>query len=317
MTAAYLARLGCLSLACFFLLHTILALIVWAFAGRAIRMAERMRPREGARLLLALRLLPVALSLVAVAGLCVPSFLWLEPSETAEEAGWACVVAAFAGAALWTAALLRAARALRQSRRYMKLCRQAARSDPRAMWIVDAPAPVLALAGLRRPRVIVSRNLLDALDAEHMEAALLHEQAHLASHDNLKRLALVAAPEILPGRNAFRTLEQAWSRITEWSADERAAAGDPHRRLALAEALVRAARMGCCVTSAGPLATTLLDDPQDLGARISRLLDPPAAPRNITPYWAAAGLAAATLALFVCQPATLYSVHALLEEWMR
>lgn len=321
MTVPYLARLLCLSLACYFLVHTALAAVVWAGAGRATRVAERLRPRDGARLLLALRLLPAALACVAVAGLCVPSFLWLEPSETAEEAGGACLVAAILGAAVWITALGRASRAVAQSRRYTRICRQVARLHTvpgrSATWVVEAEVPVLALTGVFRQRVVISQGLLEALDAEQLSAALRHEDAHRRSRDNLKRLALLLAPEILPGCHAFVALERAWARVTEWAADE-GAAGDARQRLALAEALVRVVRLGCAGMPAGPLATTLLENPLDLEARVGRLLEAPTGAHPGGRYWGAAvGLAGGALAALLLQPGTLYSVHWLLEGLMR
>ena len=322
MTVPYLARLLCLSLACYFLVHTALAAMVWATAGRAIRVAERLRPRDGARLLLALRLLPATLACVAVAGLCVPSFLWLEPSETAEEAGGACLVAALLGAAVWIAALGRASKAVAQSWRYTQICGQVARLDTVAdgslAWVVEAEVPVLALTGVFRPRVVISRGLMEALDAEQLSAALRHEDAHRRSRDNLKRLALLLAPEILPGCRAFATLERAWARVTEWAADE-GAAGDARQRLALAEALVNVVRLGCAGMPAGPLATTLLENPLDLEARVGRLLETPSSGDPGGRYWAAAAgcLAGGALAALLLQPGTLYSVHWLLEGLMR
>ncbi len=321
MTVPYLVRLVCLSLACYFLLHTALAAAVWAVAGRAIRAAERLWPPDAARLLLALRLLPATLAGLAVAGLCVPSFLWLEPSGTAEEAGGACLAAALLGGAVWMAALGRGWRAVAQSRRCARMCGRVARPDSVAegiaVWVVDATAPVLALAGVMRPRVVISRGLMEALETEQLSAALRHEEAHRRSRDNLKRLALLLAPEILPGLRAFGPLERAWARGTEWAADEGAAAGDARRRLALADALVRAVRLGCAPRPAGPLATTLLDDPLDLEARVTRLLEAPTGARPSARYWAVAGLAAGALAVVLLQPGTLYTVHWLLEGLMR
>ncbi len=325
MTAAYLGRLACLSLACFFLVHTALAAMVLALAPRAIRLAGRLRPAEGARLLLALRLMPVTLASAAVAGLCVPSFLWLEPSQITEETGRACLVAALLGAALGMTALGRASKALLQSRRYLRLWKGVARQCPPSpladgadVWMVDANSPLLALAGVVQPRVLISRGLMEALDAEQLAVALRHEDAHRQSRDNLKRLALLWAPEILPGCRAFGALERAWARVTEWAADERAAEGDARRRLALAEALVRVVRLGSAAQRTGALATTLLEDPRDLEARVARLLEPPALALRGGRYWtAAAGLAAGALAVLLLQPATLYSVHWLLEGLMR
>jgi Zn-dependent protease with chaperone function len=321
MTIAYLARLACLSLAGYFLVQTVAGAAACALAGRAIRAAERLHPRDGARLLLALRLLPSALACAAVAGLCVPSFLWLEPSEADEQVGVACLVAAALAAAVWIPALWRASRALAQSWRYTRMCWRAAQPEPAAdgfsVWVVESRKPVLALAGVVHPRVVVSRGLLDALDREQLDAVLRHEEAHRRSHDNLKRLALLVAPEILPGQRALSALDQAWARVTEWAADEGAAAGDAGRRVALAEALVRAVRLGCAGSPAGPLATTLLEHPRDLEARVARLLEPPVDKALGGRYWIGAGLAAGASAVALLHPGTLYSVHRLLEGLMR
>jgi len=325
MTVAYLPRLVCLSLACYFLVHTVSAAGVWALAGRAIRLAGRLRPRDAARLLLGLRLLPPAAAAFAVAGWCVPSFLWLEPEAASEEAGWACLAAAALGAALWALALGRASKAMAQSSRDARLCRRFGREERSAedgvtVWVLDAPAPVLALAGILRPRVVMTRGLREALDPEQLAVALRHEQAHRRSHDNLKRLALLLAPDLLPGCRAFAALERAWARFAEWDADDRAVGGDARRPLLLADALVRVARLHP-VSAAAPLAAPLVGNAADLEARVTRLLEsaPGMAshPHAWSPALAAAAMAAAGLAAILLRPETLYAVHRLLEGLMR
>ena len=102
MMAPYLLRLLCLCLAAFFVIHSVVGLLVALSGPAAVRIARRMRPRSAGRFLLALRLLPAALALFVVAGLCVPSYLWLEPEINAEEVGAACLAAAVLAAALWT-----------------------------------------------------------------------------------------------------------------------------------------------------------------------------------------------------------------------
>jgi len=320
MTVPYLARLACLSLAAYFLLHTVFAAAVCAVSRRAVRAAEALRPRDGARLLLALRLLPAMLALLAVAAILVPSFLWLEPTETPEAAGAACLLAASLGAFLCLGGLARGLRAAFESRRYTRLFDRLARTERIAGFpvrVVDARAPLLALAGVAPPRVVISRGIIDALAPEQLAAALAHEEAHRRSHDNLTRLALLIAPRLVPGVRAFSVLERSWARLAEWAADEAAVANDPDRRLALADALIRTVRLGCAAVPACSLATSLLADPADLQARVARLLHAPAGRRSGSHCWVAAGFAVAALALIAAQPATLYSVHELLEGLMR
>jgi hypothetical protein len=79
------------------------------------------------------------------------------------------------------------------------------------------------------------------------------------------------APGILPFFHGFSRLEQAWARVTEWAADDFAVAGDTHRSLTLAAALVRVARLGK-VPAPPVLVTSLMPNGVDLSARVDRLL---------------------------------------------
>src|SRR6185295_6059983 len=133
------------------------------------------------------------LALLVVLGLCVPSYLWLEPEAAAEDVGFWCMAAALLTAAICGTSAVKGLRAtvlsLRHARRWRCAGRQARIPGARSpVLVVDVPAPLLALAGIFRPQVIVSRRVLSALPAGQMAAALRHEQAHRASHDNLKRL---------------------------------------------------------------------------------------------------------------------------------
>ncbi len=305
MTTPYLLRLLCLSLASFFLLQLALAAAVATFAGRALRAAAAMAPRSGARLLLGMRLLPPAIAALLVAGICAPSYLWLEPEGTGERAGIACLAAAILGGWTCAAGIARAIGAAARSRRYLRECRVAA----------AAGAPVILLAGIFRPRLLVSRRVRRALDAEQLAAALRHERAHRASRDNLKRLLLAAAPDALLFRHGLGRLERGWARLAEWAADDRAAAGDPQQSLALAGALVRMARLDPA-PKAGPLVCSLLADTAELAVRVERLLNPAPVRRRRVPRWPAL-LAGAGAAALLAQPGTLYAAHRILEAFMR
>ena len=83
---SYLSRLLLLSeSAAFFLVQAVVHALIALLAPAAIRRAGTMRPRRAARFLLTLRLLPAALAASVVAGLCVPSYLRLEPRVGEEE----------------------------------------------------------------------------------------------------------------------------------------------------------------------------------------------------------------------------------------
>ncbi|MEI9971086.1 MAG: M56 family metallopeptidase [Ignavibacteriota bacterium] len=322
MNLPYLSRLVCLCLAAFFLVHALVGLAVSLFTRHAVRMAARMDPVHGARLLLAIRLLPAALGLFVVAGLCTPSYLYLEPKGEPEEIGVACLAAAALGLAVWGWSTARASRALRRSVLHVRLCRQRSREmrlpgERTVAWVVEGAAPCVMLTGLFRPRMVISRDVVAALSAEQLSAVIRHERAHGVSHDNFKRLLLLLAPGILPFASGFRELERAWGKMTEWAADDLAAAGKTRRSLSLASALVRVARLGS--TAPTPvLATSLMAEGADLSERVDRLLRPvPLASKQrdrepILTATAALLVAVAVIAA-IAHPATLHAAHECLE----
>jgi Zn-dependent protease with chaperone function len=169
-----------------------------------------------------------------------------------------------------------------------------------------------------RPRLVVSRDVVRALSPGELAAALRHERAHQISRDNLKRLVMLLAPGILPFFRGYEVLERAWSKFTEWAADDTAVAGNPLRSLALAAALVRVARLGTS-PQPSPLMTSLLGGAQDLSARVNRLLHPAPQRERTTPILAVSAtlLLSASLVTVVFQPSTLQSVHQLLEHLIR
>ena len=159
MTLAYVPRLLCIGMAAFSLVHIALGLAVSAIARPALHWAERMRPHRAAWFLLALRLAPSTAAASIVIAVCLPSYLWLEPHTAGERVGFACLAAAVMGAALWCASLARGLRAAAGSHRFLRNCRRAghpARAAARIAetWIIDGAAPLLAVGGILRPRLV-------------------------------------------------------------------------------------------------------------------------------------------------------------------
>ena len=310
-------RLLCLSLASFFLIHLAVGLLVSFVSPVAVRFAERITARSAARFLLILRLFPPVVALILVAGLCVPSYLWLEPAGATEDVGWWCLIAAVVALAVWGISVGRAAKAVLGSFGYIRRCQEVGREAAKAVWIVESSAPVLGLAGIIRPRLVISRGLMNALPKDQLAAALRHERAHGASRDNLKRLLILFAPDVFPFVRGFKTLERGWAKFTEWSADDRAVAGNSRRSLSLAGALVRVARMSPAPQSS-MLVASLLADGRDLSARVDRLLGLAVTPRPKgglrVPLLATGATVMFALALMAValEPATLHSVHQLL-----
>jgi beta-lactamase regulating signal transducer with metallopeptidase domain len=322
MILPYLLRLLCLCLASFFVLNVAAGLLVCISSKSAIRFAESRTPKRAARLLVGLRLLPFALAVLFVLGLCVPSYLWLEPTATSERVGLMGGLLGLLGAATWLKALARTAQSLFASLRHNRLCRFAGQEarlpgESSPVVLVENEAPLLAMSGLFRPRLLISRSVLQNLSAAELGAALAHEHAHRTSRDNLKRLLIQLAPDILPFLHPLRTLERTWSQFAEWAADDQATEGDSGRAVALAAALVQVARMG-----RGPrlpfFSTSLLASDRDLSARVDRLLEKlpvMATPTAETPpaLRTAGVLLVGCMAALLATPATLAAVHELLE----
>jgi len=322
MILSYLVRLAVLSLASFFLVHAVLTVALNRLAPWLLRLAERRRPSSAARLLLAARLFPSIASILVVAGVCIPSYLWLEPEAAVEHVGVACLAAALLSAAIWAVSTGRGLRAIILSARYMRHCRKLGRETRLAgekTRVIEGAGGLFALAGIFRPQLLISREVLRGLSCEELEAALRHERAHCTSRDNLKRLLLLLAPDVLPG-DGLQSLERGWAKYTEWAADDRAVGGDPGRSVSLAAALVRVARLGANI-EASPLMTSLVADGRDLEARVDRLLG--AAPgsesdRQGLPAFIPVSLfLAGTLAAASMAPATLQAAHRLLEHLIR
>jgi Zn-dependent protease with chaperone function len=322
MILPYLLRLLCLCFASFFVLNFTAGLLLCIASRSALRSAESKAPRVAARFLLAMRVLPFALAALFVLGLCVPSYLWLEPAATAERVGVICVILGFLGAATWLISIARTAHSLFASLRHNRLCHLAGQEahipgESSPVLLVENEAPLLALSGLLRPRLLISRGVLRTLSAEELDAALSHEHAHRTSRDNAKRLLLLLAPDIFPFVRPFRGLESTWSKFAEWAADDQATAGDANRAVSLAAALICVARMGSA-PSLPYLSTSLLACDRDLSARVDRLLravpNVPVAPKPVHHRLRTAGfLLTGGLAALLLAPFALSTVHELLE----
>jgi len=104
---------------------------------------------------------------------------------------------------------------------------------------VDDDAAYAFCYGLLRPRICVSRGLVELLDAHELEAVLRHEQHHLLHHDPLKILlsrALAAGLFFLPVAGELRNRYLAVKEIT---ADEGSAHSGDRGKVVLASALLK------------------------------------------------------------------------------
>ena len=194
---------------------------------------------------------------------------------------WACVA---------TAKAARAARELVQN--------QALGLGPRDSLIVGGPDVLFAVAGLARPRIVVSAGALARLDDEELAAALDHEQAHITRrHRPLMAVAIAlrALGRLLPGgARAIRELAFHLERdADEWALHR------SNDRLALASVICKAA----CPE---PPAITGLGT-SGVRERVSRLLEEEpgrqAGPATAALNGLAIGMVACTLVLGAAIPA--------------
>src|SRR5262249_21851232 len=133
--------------------------------------------------------------------------------------------------------------------------------------VLPVEEPQAYVLGVLKPRVYVSRGLLEQTNEDNLAPVLAHERAHAARRDPLRRLIASAGLVLhLPG--IAHLLDRLLTRTQEMAADADAArtVGDPVR---VAESLVRFARLQ------GPGRATAVEfGSGDLEARVRELLDP-------------------------------------------
>ena len=120
-------------------------------------------------------------------------------------------------------------------------------------------------------------------------------------------------PDFFPYVRGLRALDETWRRVAEFAADDWAASDCPDRALALASTLVRVGRLRSGLPPAAG-GSTLLADPNQLSARIQRLIEPKseyqASPRILVP--AATWLIVIAVLVALRFP-VFHAVHGLLE----
>ncbi|MDP2877559.1 MAG: M56 family metallopeptidase [Holophaga sp.] len=130
-------------------------------------------------------------------------------------------------------------------------------------------------AGLLHPKTVVSKAVLENLEADELQVVLAHEKAHASRHDALWRVILEAILLGMP-QSRRRLLLEDFSLASEEVCDRRAICPEatPDR---VAEVLLRMQRLGC-LHPEGALGAT----GSHLVRRVKALLDNPYPPR---PWW--------------------------------
>lgn len=291
----------------------LLSAIESALVGPASRWIALRSSATRASTLLWLRLLPIVGALAFALALVLPTYLYYEPSHTDEPLRRTMAAIAALGAVVLLRALWRVCGTWfathRLARRWIRSARPAHDIAPGLpTFVIDDRFPTVAVVGCIRPSLFVSGRVFEECTAEEIRAMVSHERAHISSRDNLKRLVLRGCPGLPFGAS----IESAWSVATEEAADATAARNDPERRLDLAHALIRLARLA--PASELPAGVSAFYHGGSIEGRVRLLLDPPApsAPgqERLLAVLTAVSLA---LAFIVSAPA----IHAAMEALVR
>ena len=235
-----------LCLAVMFLVLAVTSVLSIPLARFLERKLERVSARTAANVLLVFRLLPFSLAIAVSVGLALPSFMEFEPPSTKEGVNWPLIVLAGLGCGVLGMMAARALRIWRTTtfiqRQWLKLSHRVTGIAPGVpLHQIDSETSLLAVTGIFKARVYISRTVADALTEEELSAALSHELAHVRSYDNLKQvlMKIMAPPEWFRG---LQSAGEAWTRASEVAADERALAQGASA-LELSSALIKVGRL--------------------------------------------------------------------------
>ena len=291
---------GTLALAWFLLVNLATSAVVAAGAGWIIR---RRTGADSAAFWFAARILPAASALLFVGIVFVPSYWKYEPRDFVEGFDITLTALALCAAALLITATVRGVSAwhgaVRRTRVWMQSARPLAIAGTSILVSeIDVDTPLMALVGVLRPRLLVTRGLVAALTDEELAASIAHEVGHSRARDNLARLLMRAAPDLLRATPAARAIERRWASAAEHRADRMAADDGPVARCALASALVKVARLTPPMTPLAEPISTLIDG-GEIASRVECLLAEatPSARRRSALGWTAVAAGAATTAV--------------------
>ena len=236
-----------LILSAFLLLNVLLTLATtmsWRFIAKP---SLSWSAKKRASFVFALRVSPILFSVALLLFLFIPSFALHEkenPNEfvsfrLAAFASVALIYFAFAVVQLFLSLVKTRMQIRRWSREENRLSFDSVKFP---VYKIKHDTPMIAVFGFFKSKIFIEEKVLELLNQEEIEAVLAHEQAHIASHDNLKKLAINFCHSL----SVFRLgedIENAWHDSSEALADEIAAREKRTRSLDLASALVKLARV--------------------------------------------------------------------------
>jgi Zn-dependent protease with chaperone function len=306
------------------------------------RRRHRHPVRRSADVLLAWRMFPLLAAAVVTAAFTVPSFLLLEPRAIDEPLGGIPLALGICAVGLGIFGVGNAGVALRRVSRVVArwtraaqpikagapvpVLRTSAGVPPMNQSAVNQLAmnkaamvlPAMTVAGIVRPKVLLSGAAEAVLTAGELQAALNHEVAHVRRRDNLKKLMLRCVA--FPG---MAGLEAAWLEATEMAADD-AAVSNASEALDLASALIKLSRLepvgwGSVDPAIDMTAALVHGAASVVSARVERLIawssDRPTSPKAFFP-WYGLGAAVATVAVFAVSYSHLLARVHTATEWL-
>ncbi len=258
--------------------------------------------------LLALRLLPSVGASFLTLTVVLPAFSIYEPRQETERVGPLLVTLALVALLAAGHGVLRGWRAWMATRALLSSCRP--RQDCKVVAgveIVDVREPVVAVIGGWRPRVLAAHCVRAACSDEEFQQVIAHEAAHVATRDNLKLLLLLISPDPLAWIPVGNALTERWRAAAELEADARASAGDPCKRVALAAALIKVARLSSAAGRRSPVLSMAVAF-DDVQGRVRELLAPSSRRRRLD---ARVFLAGALMVLVATAP-----LYGLIQEFI-
>jgi hypothetical protein len=311
-----LAWFGAVNLA----LSAVASGIGWLIDRGVLRLRSAWAPTA----LLALKLVPGVVALLFTFVVFLPAQWRFEPEGAEESAGYSLIALGVLGAVTLALAVRRAVRDTRVTRalerdwleRSSRPLELAGGSLP--VYCLPGSAPVISLAGFRRPRVFVGRSIMEAFTPDELSVSLAHELAHHEARDNVKRVLVACSPDLLGIWPSGRALERRWRAAVEFAADARAVTGSEVRALSLASALLKVARLAPAVGA--PSAGSAFYDGTLLLARIDRLLTPGDEERSgpvLAPLWSVSLGGMTLVAAALAAEGLWFDVHLVTEGLVR
>jgi hypothetical protein len=298
----YWLRFAMVCASAFILLYALFSLLL----SLAWSLIQRHRLIQSADALFTLRILPAASAVIVLALAVAPSFWELEPAAADEWiGGWAVLlsVAWFAWAAVQGAHLIRA---WRQTAGIFKRAVSRKLDDaPVAVYEIEDARANLFIAGIVKPRLLISRGALELLDADELRAAIRHELAHTNAGDNLKQIIVRLCSFPL-----LASLDSEWLRAVEIAADDRSV-NDALMAADLASALIK---VGTSSAALAPLGMSLIPTMETpISDRVRRLLNWESSQRRPLLHLAAGVLVVQTAAVAASLPWLIPQMHRFTE----